>query len=106
MCTLIEKIKQNLANKAETFKEDLQTISSIPFYTKYQTKTRRIQSQKVFKKDGIKAARSYALWSDFEDAQLKASFQKKMTVKNLALKHQRTQSAIESRLRKLKLITF
>ena len=104
MCTLIEKIKQALDNKAEIFKEDLKAISSVPFYTKYQNKTRQIQSKKIAIKTAYQATRSYAMWSDFEDAQLKASFQNKMSVSNLAKKHQRTQSAICSRLKKLRLV--
>ena len=75
MCTLIEKIKQALDNKAEIFKEDLKAISSVPFYTKYQNKTRQIQSKKIAIKTAYQATRSYAMWSDFEDAQLKDSFQ-------------------------------
>ena len=106
MCTLIEKIKQALEDKAAIFKEDLQTISSVPFYTKYQNKARRIQGSKISNKTGHTITRSYAMWSDFEDAQLRASFEKNMSVHNLAKKHQRTDSAIYARLKKLKLIKY
>lgn len=107
MSTLIDKIYKALDQKTILFKEELKTISSEPFYTKYQNKCRKALGQKLNNKNLGEASRSYALWSDFEDYQLKVSFvEDEMSIQKLAKKHQRTRSAIESRLRKLHLIVF
>lgn len=108
MSTVIDSIYEALEKKAQLFKQELELISGEPFYTKFQSKTRHKQNQKQnSSRSKEPATRAYALWSDFEDMQLKIGYKEnKLTIKQLSQKHQRTKSAIESRLKKLHLIVF
>jgi hypothetical protein len=108
MSTVIDSMYEALERKAQLFKEELELIVVEPFYTKFQSKTRHRQNEKQnSSRSKEPALRAYALWSDFEDMQLRVGYTKdKLTIKKLSQKHQRTKSAIESRLRKLRLIVF
>lgn len=108
MSTIIDNMYEALERKAQLFKEELELISGETFYTKFHSKSRHRQNEKQnSSRSKEPAARAYALWSDFEDMQLKVGYKEnKLTIKNLAKKHQRTRSAIESRLRKLRLLVF
>lgn len=108
MSTVIASIYEALEQKAQLFKEELELALSEPFYTKFQSKTRHRQNEKQnSSRSKEPASRAYALWSDFEDMQLKVGYTKdKLTISKLAKKHQRTKSAIQIRLKRLKLITY
>lgn len=111
MITLIQMIQQALDKKAEIFLKEIQCLQPFTFPTKYTSKAKmargRVLANKQEKTLKFKAHRAYAIWSDFEDESLRTSFKiHEKSIEAIAKLHNRTPSAIHSRLKKLKLITY